>query len=183
MLGLIQKLLIGLIDSVAGPEAVAEVKRLAGVPEDKVYRMYVVYEDEEWNRLFASACKVLKLSRHEAVLAYADYFCRDAMERWPMWFHMSANARELLERQPVIHNSFATGVQDPEARKSIIDKFNLEKCENELVMHYRSPNQLCDLYRALAEWIIDHYGDNATVEETSCIKRGDSECQIHILWA
>ncbi len=50
-------------------------------------------------------------------------------------------------------------------------------------MHYRSPNQLCGLYTATARWIINHYGDDASIEETKCLKQGDSECEIRIRWA
>ncbi len=183
MVGLVHKLLFDLIDSTSGPEAVSEVKRLAGVPQDKQFRMDEAYNDEEWRRLFAATCEVLEITQEQAEEVYADFFIQDARKRWPMWFSMSKTAREFLERQPKIHNGFATGVQDPQARQAITDKFQLEALENELIMHYRSPNRLCGLYLALARWIINHYGDKATVQETQCLKNGDPECQIHIRWA
>lgn len=183
MVGLIQKLLFDLVELADGTEAVAEVKRRAGVPEDKEFRMDEAYDDQEWQRLLAAACEVLNVTQEQAEEAYADLFFKDALRRWPMWFQMSRNAREFLERQPRIHNGFATGVQDPGARQSINDKFQLEKHKGELVMHYRSPNQLCGLYKALAHRISNHYGEKASIEETRCLKQGDPECEIHISWA
>jgi hypothetical protein len=182
MVGLVHKTLFGLVESVAGSDAVAEVKRRADVPRDKVFRMDAAYEDAEWQRLFAAAVEVLGISSSAAEEAFADFFCNDALQRWPTWFAMSRSAREFLGRQPNIHNSFATAVQDPATRRAITDKFNLEQRDGELVMHYKSPNQLCGLYMALARWIINHYGDQATVEETRCLKQGDSECEVHIHW-
>ena len=114
--------------------------------------------------------------------AYADVFCRDAMTRFSTWFEMSSNSREFLERQVTIHNVFASSVRDPEARKAVEDKFRIEKLENEIVTHYRSPNRLCSMYKALARWMFKHYGDHAAIEEPRCMKRGDTECEIHVIW-
>ena len=182
MVGLIYKTLFGLVESVAGCDAVAEVRRRADICADRVFRLNAAYDDAEWQRLFAAACDVLSIPQSRAEAAFADFFCQDALQRWPTWFAMSLSAREFLERQPNIHNSFTTGVRDAAARRAIGDKFRLEKRERELVMHYRSPNQLCGLYTALARWIINHYNEEATVEELRCLKRGDPECEVHIHW-
>jgi hypothetical protein len=96
---------------------------------------------------------------------------------------MSRTARAFLERQPAIHNSFATGARDPATRKAIADKFDMEKRAGELVVHYRSPNRLCGLYIALAGWIIRHYGEQAQITETRCMKRGDPACEVHVRWS
>lgn len=183
MVGLVQKLLMDLIEESAGADAVAEVKRRADVPADRVFRMDEVYDDEEWRRLLVATCDVLELTPDQAEQAFADYFCKDALQRWPMWFQMSKNAREFLLRQPAIHNGFATGVRDAESRQAITDKFEVEEKDQDLVVHYRSPNKLCGLYMKLAKWIINHYGDNATVNEKQCSKNGHAECEIHVQWA
>lgn len=183
MVGLILKVLIDLVEETAGGEAVAEVRRRAGVPEDQRYRLDTVYPDVEWQRLLKATCEVLGLTQDQAEVAYAEFFGRDALARWPVWFAMSADARQFLERQQTIHNTFATGVQDTEARRGIQDKFRLEKLDHELIAHYRSPNELCGLYKALARWVLDHYHEEATIAETTCMKRGAPECEIHIQWA
>jgi hypothetical protein len=182
MVGLIQKILFDLVQATGGPEAVAEVRRRAELPEDRRFRLDTVYPDDEWQRLLRAACEVLGLSQDEVEVAYADFFGRDALQRWPVWFEMSANAREFLERQQTIHNTFATGVRDPDARKGIRDKFRLEALDNEFIAHYRSPNELCGLYKALARWVLNYYREHALIEETRCTKRGDAECEIHIRW-
>lgn len=183
MVGLIQKILLDLVESAGGQEAVAEVKRRSGVPLDKEYNMNEVYDDGEWQRLLAATCDVLQLSREQAIEAYADAFHKDALKRWPAWFAMSSCAREFLQRQPKIHNGFASAVDDQSAGEAINDKFRLEMGEDEIIMHYRSPNRLCDLYKALANRIITHYGDEASIEETHCLHKGDEECVFHIRWA
>ena len=183
MVGLIQKLLMDLIEESAGAEASAEVKRRADVPADRVFRMDEFYDDEEWRRLFAATCEVLNITPEQAEEAFADFFFKDSQRRWPMWFKMSKNAREFLIRQPAIHNGFATGVRDAEARQAITDKFEVKENGQDLVVHYRSPNKLCGLYMKLAERTINLYGDDATVHEKRCSKNGDAECEIHVQWA
>ena len=183
MVGLVQKLLLDMIESNAGADSVREVKRRAGVPEDKTFRMDEAYDDDEWRRLLAATCEVLNITQEQAEEAYADFFFEDCIKRWPMWFQMAKSARDFFELQPRIHNGFATGVRDPSAGRAINDKFDLEEGNGGLVMHYRSPNRLCGLYKALARLLINHYGDNATIKETRCLKKGDSECELHICWA
>jgi hypothetical protein len=183
MLGLIQKLLLELVEERAGAEGVSEVMRRAEVPPDRVFRIGEAYSDEEWQRLFRAAVEVLRCGEAEFMDAYAEVFCRDALSRFPKWFEMSANSREFLERQVTIHNVFASGVRDPEARKAVVDKFRIEKHEGEIVTHYRSPNRLCSLYKSLARWMFRHYGDEARIEEPKCMLRGDEECELHVIWS
>jgi hypothetical protein len=183
MVGTIQKILLDLVESVGGRDAVREVRERAKVPKNRVFRLSEVYDDSECRRLFEVSCDVLKLSRAQILSVYAEAFGKDALKRWPKWFEMSKNSREFLIRQPKIHNYFASGVQDPEARKAINDKFVLEEVgDKTIITHYKSPNDFCDLYVLLAYWVIDHYQDAATVIHQKCRKRGDAECLIQVHW-
>ena len=71
---------------------------LAGVPEERQFRINEAYDDEEWQRLLAATCEVLDITQEQAEQAYADFFCKDAQQRWPRWFQMSENGRQFLER-------------------------------------------------------------------------------------
>jgi hypothetical protein len=99
-----------------------------------------------------------------------------------MWFQLCKNSRQFLEMQPEIHNTFAIGLQRPEDRDAVTTKFRLEKLEDELVVHYRSANQMCDMYKAIAQLVFNHFGDTATIDEHRCQKRGDNECVLRIRW-
>jgi len=182
MIGLIQKILLDLVEERAGPEAVREVKRSAGVPPDRIFRLGEVYSDTEWQNLLSATCRALHANEEQVMDLYADVFGRDALTRFSKWFEMSANSREFLERQITIHNVFASGVVDPNSRKAVVDKFHIETFDDKIVTHYRSPNKLCSLYKALARWMFSHYGDEAIIEETKCMHRGDEECEIHVIW-
>jgi hypothetical protein len=183
MVGLMHKLLLKMVESEAGKDAVAEVYRRAGLAADHVFRMNENYDDAEWRRLLEVAFEVLEMPTERAVDLLADYFLTDALDRWPMWFEISKNSREFLKRQPAIHNGFYTGIRDPEMRSKLRDKFHVEERDGAIVTRYRSPNQLCGLYVALARWVIQHYGDTATVEHVTCTQQGFPDCQIHIRWS
>ena len=182
MIGLIQKILLDLVEEKAGPEAVTTVKRAAGVPLDRIFRLGEVYSDTEWQNLLSATCGILGADEDQVMELYADVFGRDALIRFSKWFEMSANSREFLERQITIHNVFASGVVDPNSRKAVVDKFRIETFEDKIVTHYRSPNKLCSLYKALAHWMFTYYADDAVIEETKCMHRGDDECEIHVIW-
>ncbi|WED41988.1 heme NO-binding domain-containing protein [Legionella cardiaca] len=182
MIGLIQKILLNMVHSIKGEEGVTQLKKLAQVPQDKNFQINNVYTDEEWQRLLTAALDLLQLNQEEIEALYADYFCNDVIVRFPTWFQMSKNSYEFLSIQPTIHNCFATGCADAVARQAVNEKFKLEQLPNKLITHYRSPNKLCGLYKALAQWVIHYYKDEANIEEKKCIKLGDDECEIHVNW-
>lgn len=183
MVGLIQKILFDMIREIGGEQGLLEVKRLANVPLDKEFQINLVYSDEEWQRLLDAATQLLNVTREEVDAIYAEYFMKDSLKRFPTWFNMSKNSYEFLSIQPTIHNCFATGVADQQSRDEINDKFRVEKFPNKLITHYRSPNHHCGLYKALAQCVINHYQDQASIEEKQCMKQNHDECEIHIQWS
>lgn len=182
MVGLIPRVLCSLVAQAGGEPSLAKVKELAGLPPDLVFRMNEPVPDEQWQRLFQASCDVLQVTPMHAEHLFAKKFLEFALKRFPKWFEMCGNAREFLELHPTFHNSFATGLQDRQARREVEDKFRIHTEPAQIVMHYRSPNRLCGLYLTLAHLVIQHYGDLATVREISCMKRGDDECVIVIHW-
>jgi hypothetical protein len=182
MVGMIHRVLLELIERTAGKDAVARVREQAGIPADKEFAIHVTYGDEEWRRLFDATRAVLGLTVEQAEEAFADAFIEDALRRWPEWFKMSRNSREFLQRQPAIHNSVSAGVRDTLARKSIVDKFRVERDADDLVVHYRSDNRHCGLYQALARKLFAHYGDEATIEESACMRAGAAACVLRVHW-
>jgi heme-NO-binding protein len=183
MIGLIPKLLVNFVTQERGAEAARRVLEGAGVAPGRHYRLDSPYDDGEVHRLWASTVAEFGLTQHDFELRFATFFGEDARRRWPAWFRMSANAREFLMRQPVIHNSLATGLHDAAERRAVADKFRLEARPDTIVVHYRSPHQLCGLYMALARWVLDQYGERGTVDEVTCLRRGDAACEIHVRWA
>jgi len=164
------------IESRFGHEGAAQTLAEAGLPPDRVYKLNESYADSEGQRLTAAALQLVSLED------VAEAFFKDTLQRFPTFFEMCKTSRSFLEMQPEIHNTFAHGLQRPEERDAVRDKFRLEKLEDELVVHYRSPNRLCEMYKAIAQHVFQHYGDKATIDEPQCMNRGDGECELRIRW-
>jgi len=176
VLGYPLKLLLNAIERIHGPEAVVQTLVEAGLPADRVYRLNEPYADSEAHSLHAAAIK--RITLEDIAIAFFE----DTRERFPTWFEMCKSSREFLELQPQIHNTFAVGLQRPEERDAVLDKFRLEKLDDQLIVHYRSPNRLCDMYKAIAKRVFQHYHDKATIDEPFCMNRGDAECELRIRW-
>ena len=176
MVGYPLKLILKAIETRHGHDAVVQTLREAGLPADRSYRLNEPYADSEVQRLGAAAF------RRISVEDIAETFFQDTVVRFPTWFQMCKTSREFLEMQPEIHNTFALGLQRPEERDAVRDKFRLEKLDDELVVHYRSPHRLCDMYKAIAQHVFQHYQDKAIIDEPRCMKRGDAECELRIRW-
>lgn len=176
MLGYPLKLLLKAIESRHGQDAVRETLAEASLPADRAFRLNESYPDSEVQRLTAAVMNRI------SVEDIAEAFFQDTVVRFPTWFAMCKTSRQFLEMQPEIHNTFAVGLQRPEDREAVRDKFRLEKLKDVLVVHYRSSSRLCDMYKAIARQVFRHYQDEATIDEPRCMKRGDDECELRIRW-
>jgi predicted hydrocarbon binding protein len=45
---------------------------------------------------------------------------------------------------------------------------------------YSSPRRLCTLLRGLTEGTAQYYGERATIEEPTCMRRGDERCTFEV---
>lgn len=177
MLGYPLKVILNAIEKDHGREGVLRTLEDAGIPVDRTYRLNESYDDDEARRLSAAAFKRISLEE------MAQVFFDDTLARFPKWFEICKTSRDFLEMQPEIHNTFAIGMERPQDRDAVIAKFRLEKLEDELVVRYRSSNQMCDMYKAIAQRVFQHFGDTATIDEDRCMQRGDSECVLRIRWS
>jgi hypothetical protein len=176
MLGYPLSLVLNAIEARHGHEAVVQTLLEAGLPADRTYRLNEPYADLEAQHLSAAAFQRISMED------IAESFFKDTLVRFPTWFEMCKTSRQFLEMQPEIHNTFALGLQRPQERDAVREKFSLEKLDDELVVHYRSPNRLCDMYKAIAQHVFRHYQEKATIDEPACMKRGAAECELRIRW-
>src|SRR5262245_57884123 len=119
MLGYPLKVVLSAIETRFGHEAALRLLQEAGVPADRVYRLNEPYSDNEAARLSAAAFQLL------SVKDVSDAFYDDIRTRFPTWFEMCKTSRQFLEMQPEIHNTFAYGLQRPEEREAVREKFRL----------------------------------------------------------
>lgn len=183
MVGLIQKTLLDLVESKGGLAAVNDVRSRASVPDDRIFRIGDVYPDDEFQRLLATTCSVLNCNEQQVFEDFAEQFFKDATVRFGKWFSLAKNSHDFLIFQTTIHNTFASGVVDPDQRQAVQDKTSVEQISDRyLITRYKSPNRLCGLYKALGSWVARYYGDSIEITEEKCLHHGDDECEMHVRW-
>jgi predicted hydrocarbon binding protein len=180
MIGVILRLLSDFVEKNWGTQSLNECLKAAGFPDDFVFRLDTAYPDEQWQSMFRAATDVAGLSPDDLELTFAHYCGKDMSVRFPGFLQGVTSARDIIERQPSIHNFMAASLKSPSARKAVAEKFRLEGRPDETVMHYVSPNKMCILYRGLAEWAAEYFNEKVEIKEPHCLKRGDAECEIHV---
>jgi predicted hydrocarbon binding protein len=72
----------------------------------------------------------------------------------------------------------------PEVRKlypgADVPEFDFELRDEVLMMGYRSSRRLCSFAEGLLLGAADHYGEQLTFAQPSCMKRGDDECVLEL---
>lgn len=179
MIGLINRLLFDYVESKWGAGMCEQIRTETGVKHAE-FRMDVYYPDTEWQAVYTKAIELSKMSQDEMEWEFGIFSGNALTSQFSGFMAGATSAREMITRQPRIHNTLAMAFHDSAERAKINEKFHLEEFPDHTVMHYSSANKLCVFYRSLAQWVADHYGENIEITETKCMKRGDEECEIHI---
>ena len=183
MIGIIQRVLLDLLEETGGEPLKFAVMDRAGVPHDRSFRIDQNYPDDECLRLIQAAVDETGLSEDEVNVLYAKAFLKQANTLFPQFFMMAKTSEQFLLRQASIHGVIASGLKKPEERQVVKDKFAARSIEPGFVeVTYRSPNKLCGLFRALAHEVAAMYGESLTVECADCMKRGDDACRFELRW-
>ena len=146
---------------------------------DGVYTSLGSYPDDDLTKLVSAASEALSLPANEVV----SWFGRNALplfaERYPQLFEPHASTRSfVLTLNDIIH---------PEVRKLYpgidVPEFDFGVRGELLVMGYRSSRKLCAFAEGLLLGAADHYGERLTIEQPSCMLRGDDRCVLEIAFA
>ena len=143
---------------------------------DGAYTSLGNYPDDEMMKLVAVASSALKKSPD-----IVRWFGRSAIPllatKHPQFFEAHKSTRPfLLTLNDVIHM---------EVRKlypgADVPVFNYDTSSPDvLLMEYMSPRKLCALAEGFIEGTAAHYGEELTLEQPTCMKRGDHKCVLRI---
>ncbi len=182
MIGLIPKIWVMTLERLTAPESVSRILEKAGYPGDHRFALDQPYDDGRFAGLIAASSSELGMEEEALLEAFSKTFIEDSVQRWPVWYRMAPTARDFLERQPRIHDSFYRAAGDGFSAGTV-PKFQVTAMDDGLRVEYRSHNRLCRLYTALARALLDHYGDaHARVTETCCMHEGHDHCEIRVRW-
>lgn len=143
---------------------------------DGAYTSLGSYPDGDLVKLVSAAADALGMPADDVVA----WLGRNALplfaERYPQLFAPHDCTRSfVLTLNDIIH---------PEVRKlypgADVPEFDFDSRGELLVMGYRSPRKLCSFAEGLLLGAADHFGERLTIEQPTCMKRGDDQCVLEI---
>ncbi len=173
-MGHINNMVVQMVRENLGEDAVGELFAAAGL-EERSYSPEVIYPDQEFQALFRGAQTVFGVDSDTAERAFSKYFMEVSPKMFPAIFEQAGSARGLFERFPIIHRNFPEAASQQEYREKV---FILESEPDRLVMEYDSPNQLCITLQTIAGLVLEFYGEQGSVTETACQKKGAPRCRV-----
>lgn len=174
MKGIVFNLLEEVVARDHGDDAWERMLGLAGA--EGAYTSLGTYPDDEFMDLVGAACKL----RDEGEEAVELWFGREALPllavRYPEFFEPHSSTRAfLLTLNRIIH---------PEVRKlypgADAPVFEFGESNGTLTMGYASQRRLCHFGEGLVEGTAAHYGEAVDISQPSCMRRGDSSCELRI---
>ena len=155
-----------------GTEVVEDVFR------DEVYLLSESYEDENLVALLERACTATGTALDDLLYDFGIFTAERTFTRlYPAFFAIAPSAREfLLTVETRIHELVRATI--PNARPPQLGVAELG--DDGVLIGYSSRRRLCVLLRGLTEGTARHYGETTTIDETTCMNRGDDECRFEV---
>lgn len=173
MKGLVFNLVQEVVEELLGPDGWDDVVRESNV--SGAYTALGDYPDADLDRLVATVAGTLGTTRGDALQqlgrrAYRHLAARDEIDlaSSPSWDQVLIPVDGDLhgEGRRVYH-----GAEFPELQGRRAD-------DGVVLLEYRSSRRLCELAVGLVLGVGDWYGAALTVEQATCVERGDDACTI-----
>ncbi len=157
-----------------GDEAWTNLRTAAGLG-GRVYLPVQPYPDEEFHTLIATVSQLSGISDQTLLEDFGRSTAPDFLAVYRALLKPDWRTLDLLEHvERTIHPTVRTnnpGATPPEVKITRADA-------NRVELRYNSPRQLCALGRGLIHGIADHYGEQVTITEPECLRRGHDACHL-----
>jgi hypothetical protein len=136
------------------------------------------YPDERLTALVGRAADLAGVGTDEVLHDFGVFAAQMTFARlYPAFFSIAGSARDfLLTVETRIHELVRATIPNaapPRLTVSLLGEDGVE-------IHYDSPRRLCVLLRGLTEGTARHYGETASLEERTCMLRGDDACRFEV---
>ena len=137
------------------------------------------YQDEELERLVASACEMLGLGRDEVLRWFGQQAIPLLAKAYPAFFEGHVTSRTFVGGiNHVIHaevRKLYTGAECPH--------FNIRDTQaGVLSMDYRSSRRMCALAQGFVEGAASFYCEEVEFHHVACTSHGAPRCEFEICW-
>jgi Haem-NO-binding len=171
--GIVFNLLESVVTSEYGTQTWDELLTAAGT--DGVYTSLGNYEDAELLALVAAASKALETPVDELVRWFGSNAIDLLAAQYPVFFEPHDSTRPfLLTLNDIIHAEVRKLYPD-----ALVPTFAFAtSSDGAFSLTYDSPRHLCSLAEGFVEGAARHYGETVSIEQPTCMKRGDDACVI-----
>ena len=156
-----------------GDELTGDV--FAGQP---TFRLDEAYPDEQLVRLIDRAAQASGRTVEAVLHDFGVFTAITTFPRlYPAFFAVAPSARDfLLTVEARIHELVRATIPNAAPPELAITPLD----DDSVSILYASRRGLCVLLRGLVQGTASHYGEQATLEETTCMQRGDPACRFEV---
>ena len=159
-----------------GLEAWDELLHKAAL-QGRMYLPVQQYPDDEMHAL-VRAISLRTGGDADAVLQDLGVFMAPELVRmYGSLLHRSWTTLDVIEHtENTIHRVVRArnpGARSPELKAE-------RTAPDEVVVTYASARRLCGFAKGIVRGLAGHFGETVTVDEPSCMLRGDGECRLHV---
>lgn len=146
--------------------------------DQPIFLLSESYDDELFTRLVERAAEVTDREVEEVVHDFGVFTALTTFTRlYPAFFAIAYSTREfLLTVEARIHELVRATIPNAAPPQLRID----EHGDDGVRIAYSSQRRLCVLLRGLVQGTAQHYGEVATIDELTCMHRGDPACTFEV---
>ncbi len=142
------------------------------------YRMYLPtrqYPDGELVTLVDTASKSSGIAMPDLLNAFGEFIAPALLNMYRTYVRPEWKALDLLENtEETIHKVVRLREKDSAPPRLKAER----KSPDELVIYYSSERKLCHVAAGIASGVGKAYRENLTIEQKTCMHRGDEQCEI-----
>lgn len=163
-----------------GSSAWPEILVDAGLP-DRVYVAASTYPDHELRDLVVAATRRTGIGVDRVLFDFGRFLAPDLVRNYRHLLDPEWRTLDVIEHsERLVHRALAAGPQAAGWDGEPPMRFTASRSERGLVVSYRSRRALCAMARGIMVGLADHFGENVSVREPVCARRGARECTIHV---
>jgi hypothetical protein len=142
------------------------------------YLLSESYPDESLGRLVGRATKAVGAEADELVHDFGVFTAFATFTRlYPAFYAIARSSRDfVLTVETRIHELVRATIPNAAPPELWVSELG----DDGVRIVYSSPRRLCVLLRGLTEGTARHYGETATIEESTCMRRGDDRCTFDV---
>jgi predicted hydrocarbon binding protein len=180
MKGIINKGIQEFVEHRFGAKTWEDIKKLAKCDEP-FFSASEVYPDEMTLALVKAASEVSGLPPDQVLIEFGKFWVPNTgAASYPTYFKLAGkNSREFLLNMDKVHHKVTSSIGNAHP-----PRFEYEEQPNgRLLIRYSSKRKLCPVLMGLIYGVGLYFNENLTVNETTCMNKGDSVCTMEVVFS